>query len=69
MKRMINIYWKLLFHEYEDDIDQMWEIFYKRFQCAKEECIPQKVLKSGKRKFKYPLDRGSLRKRKKKDRL
>ena len=69
MKRLINIDWKLLFHDYEDDIDQMWEIFYKRFQCAEEECIPQKVVKSGKRKFKYPLDRASLRKRKKKNRL
>ena len=63
MKRLINIDWKLLFHDYEDDIDQMWEIFYKRFQCAEEECIPQKVVKSGKRKFKYPLDMASLRKR------
>ena len=31
--------------------------------------IPQKVVKSGKRKFKYPLDRASLRKRKNKNRL
>ena len=69
MKRLINIDWKLFFHDYEDDIDQMWEIFYKRLQCAEEEYIPQKVVKSGKRKFKYPLDRASLGKRKKKNRL
>ena len=30
MKRLLNIDWKLLFHDYEDDIDQMWEILLQK---------------------------------------
>ena len=52
-----------------DGIDQMWMHFVSRFNQAEEECVPRKVVKTGKKRFTYHLDRKTLAKRKKKYRL
>ena len=47
----------------------VWKKFINKFDQAERECIPQKIVKTGKRKFSYPLDRKALAKRKRKYRL
>ena len=52
-----------------EGIDQMWINFVSRFNEAEEECVPRKIVKIGKKRFTYHLDRKTLAKRKKKYRL
>ena len=68
MRQLLNINWENLFEGCNGDINQMWEIFVNKYKYAEEECIPQNILKTGKRIFTY-LDRISLSKRNKKYRL
>ena len=47
----------------------MWINFVSRFNEAEEECVPRKIVKIGKKRFTYHLDRKTIAKRKKKYRL
>ena len=47
----------------------MWTKFVRKYEKADIECIPRKVVKTGKKKSSFTLDRKSLAKRKKKYRL
>ena len=46
-----------IFQTDHDDIEEVWEIFMLKFNKAEKEFIPKKVVKTGKRKFSYPLDK------------
>ena len=69
MRQLLNINWENLFEGCNVDINQIWETFVNKYKYAEKECIPQKIVKTGKRIFTYPLDRKSFSKRKKKYRL
>ena len=69
MKEKLDIDWGTYLNECADDIDTVWQKFINKFEQADRECIPIKIVKTGKRKFSYPLDRKALAKRKKKYRL
>ena len=58
-----------IFEECGDNIDSVWNKFINKYIDAEWECIPSKIIKTGKKRFTYPLDRKSLGKRKKKYRL
>ena len=66
MKEQLNIDWETFFEECEDDIDSVWNKFINKYIDAEQECIPSKTIKTGKKRFTYPLDRKSLGKRKNK---
>ena len=68
MQQMRDINWEEYLGESKDDIDKMWTKFVRKYEKADIECIPRKVVKTGK-KFSFTLDRKSLAKRKKKYRL
>ena len=69
MKEKLDIDWGTYLNECADDIDTVWQKFINKFEQADRKCIPIKIVKTGKRKFSYPLDRKALAKRKKKYRL
>lgn len=69
MKSEFLIDWEAYFEECNNDINQMWEKFYKIYNEVVARCIPQKTVEVGKRRFRYFLDRQTLSKRKRKYRL
>ena len=69
MQQKLDINWEEYLGESKDDIDKMWTKFVCKYEKADIECVPRKVVKTGKKKFSFTLDRKSLAKRKKKYRL
>ena len=61
--------WQELFKECPDDVNKQWDIFSNIFSTAEKECVPRKLIKSGKRSFSIPLDRKNLALKKKKYKL
>ena len=66
MRQKLDINWEEYLGESKDDIDKMWAKFVRKYEKADIECVPRKVVKTGKNKFSFTLDRKSLAKRKKK---
>ena len=58
--------WEALFQESKDDVNKQWSIFSKIYNDAEEQCVPRKIVRSGIRTFHVPLDRKSLKKKRKK---
>ena len=54
MKEKLDIDWGTYLNECADDIDTVWQKFINKFEQADRECIPIKIVKTGKRKFSYP---------------
>ena len=69
LRERLDIDWTTYLQTDHDDIEEMWGKFILMFNQAEKEFIPQKVVKTGKRKFSHPIDKKTLSKRKKKYRL
>ena len=66
---MLNVEWENLFSSHKDDVNKQWEIFVDLYKRAEKECIPQKIIRTGNKKFRVPLDKKTLAKKKRKYRL
>ena len=65
MKEKLTIDW-VNYLESGNDVNAMWEKFHYKFKEAERECIPKKIIRAGNKKATHPLDRKTLRTRKKK---
>ena len=48
MKRKLDINWEMFFQGYTDDINKLWERFVEKYNEADRECIPKKIINTGK---------------------
>ena len=69
MKEMLSLDWEELFHDYQDDIDKVWDIFSNKYAEAEKDCIPKRIMKTSTKRFSVPLDRKTLAKKRKKYKL
>ena len=69
MIEMLDLNWDELFQDHLEDVNQLWDIFAKKYAEAESVCVPKKVVKSGTKRFTVPLDRKTLAKKRKKYRL
>ena len=49
--------WDVYLRSSADDIDALWKKFLEKYREAEATCIPKKLVKFGKRRFKYALDK------------
>ena len=68
-RNQFSINWDEYFNECNDDAESMWKKFLSLYTIVETDCIPKRLVKTGKRNFQFVLDRKTLSKRKKKDRL
>ena len=66
MKEKLDIDCGTSFNECKDGIDMRWEMYMNNFDQIERECVPKRIVKTGERKFSYPLERKALAKHKKK---
>ena len=66
MKEKLSIDWESFFEKCEGDVNLMWKKFKSYYDKVEAEYIPRKIVKIGKRRFKYAFDKTILNKRKKK---
>ena len=69
MKNNLDINWQEYLLDCGEDIDKVWEKFSQKYFVAERECVPKTVVKIGKKRFSYSLDRKTLAARKRKYRL
>ena len=69
MKEMLNINWQEEFKHCIDNVEDQWTIFTDKYHHAVNECVPKKIVRVGKKKFKHVLDKKTLAKKRKKYRL
>ena len=73
MKNILgNIDWEEEMSPHQDDVDKLWEIFTAKYYEAELKCVPRKLVYVNGKKSKNlstPLDKKTLRKIKKKNRL
>ena len=62
---MLNVEWEKLFSDHKDDVDGQWDIFANLYKIAEKECIPQKIVRTRNKKFRVPLDKKALAKKRK----
>ena len=66
MKEMLNINWQEEFKHCIDNVEDQWTIFTDKYHHAVNECVPKKIVRVGKKKFKLVLEKKNFSKEKEK---
>ncbi len=69
MREMFSLNWEEVFSDCMHDPNRQWDKLLAIFRAAHDSCIPVKLIKASKTKYALPLDRKSLTKIKKNNRL